>query len=148
MLARANDLVQARRRPRTICLGLDSMAQRRELFIAYLAACVVGARAVEDARSFLVDSTPEQWEHAQAELARSAERMRDLSSPRRRLTGTCSCSCADDDATVKLTKLQARALGGYVHKDQIKDPAFDASGTATSSACAKVAAQASRESCD
>ena len=100
MLARANDLAQARRRPRTICLGLDSMAQRRELFIAYLAACVVGARAVEDARSFLVDSTPEQWEHAQAELARSAERMRDLSSPRRRLTGTCSCSCADDDATV------------------------------------------------
>ena len=33
MLARANDLVQARRRPRTIYLGLDSMAQRRELFM-------------------------------------------------------------------------------------------------------------------
>ena len=75
------------------------MAPRRRL-IAFLVACVFGACSAEDAASFLVDSTPEQWENAQAELARTARRMRDISNPRRRLTGTCSCSCADDDVTV------------------------------------------------
>ena len=70
------------------------MARRRQLFIAVLAACVVGGGAAKDTRSFLADSTPEQWEHAQAELARSAESMRDLADPRRRLTGDLSSDAA------------------------------------------------------